>query len=98
MRFLIPENLRIPDRLARLHEKCFVVFERFQGANDFLIALPVARGFAGSAIDNEIIRVLGNLRVEVIHQHPHCGFGMPALAGQRIAAQSIGIEILYIKW
>ena len=43
---------------------------------------PVARGLAGAAVDDEILGVLGDVRIEVVHQHPQRGLLHPALAGQ----------------
>ena len=66
------------DRLARLDEQGLVVLEPFERLDDLVEALPVARGAADPAIDDQALRVLGDLVVEVVHQHPHRGFGGPA--------------------
>ena len=42
---------------------------------------------AGPAVDDEVVRVLGDLRVEVVHEHPERGFLLPAAAGQLGAAR-----------
>ena len=67
------------DRLARLHQKRLVVFERLQGRDDEVEILPGARGAADAAIDHQLVRVLGDVRVQVVHQHAHRRFGQPAL-------------------
>ncbi len=68
------------DGLARLDEQGLVLLEPLQRLDNLVEALPVARGAADAAIDDEALRVLGDLIVEVVHQHPHRGFGGPALA------------------
>ncbi len=55
-------------------------------AHDRVERLPAAGGAAGAAVDDEILGVLGDLGVEVVHQHPQRGFLLPALAGQLGAA------------
>src|SRR5262249_29701146 len=41
----------------------------------------------GAAIDDQLAGVLGDLRVEVVHEHPHGGLLRPPLARQRGAAR-----------
>jgi hypothetical protein len=59
------------------------VLEAAQRGNDGIEGRPAARGAPGAAVHDQIIRPLGNLRVEVVHQHPKRGFLRPSLAGQR---------------
>ena len=66
------------DRLARLDEQGLVLLEPLERLDDLVVAFPVARGAADPAIDDQALRVLGDLVVEVVHQHPHRGFGGPA--------------------
>ncbi len=66
------------DRLAGLHQQGFVVFQRFQGFDDLVVALPVARGAADAAVHHQLLGVLGHLRIEVVHQHAQRRFGQPA--------------------
>ena len=42
-------------------------FSVVQGAHDRVEAVPVARGLAGAAVDDELVRALGDLGVEVVH-------------------------------
>ena len=78
-----PENA---DRLAGLHQQRLVVLQRLQRRHDAVIALPVARGSADAAIDHELVRLLGDVRIEIVHQHAQRRFGLPALAGHHGAA------------
>ena len=50
-------------------------------------SLPRPRGSAGPAVDDEVVGVLGDLRVEVVHEHPKRGFLLPAAARQGGAAR-----------
>jgi hypothetical protein len=49
--------------------------------------LPVSRGAADAAVDDELARPLRHLRVEVVHQHPERRFGEPALRGDFFPAR-----------
>ena len=43
-----------------------------------VVRLPVAGGLAGAAVHHEVLGALGDLGVEVVHQHPQRGLGLPA--------------------
>ena len=75
------------DRPAGLHEHRLVVLERGQRADDRVVRAPVAGRPAGAAVDDQVVGTLGHLRVEVVHQHPQRGLGLPRLRGQRRAAR-----------
>ena len=75
------------DWLAGLHQKRFVIFERAKRRDDGVETFPVARGFAASAVDDQVFRLLGDLGIEVVHQHAQRGFLLPAFAGKGIAAR-----------
>ena len=51
------------------------------------------RGASGAAVNEEVLGALGNLFVEVVHEHAHGRFLVPALAGERIAARSFDLLI-----
>ncbi len=74
------------DGLAGLHQQRFVVTQRFELTHDGVERRPVARGFAGSAVNDQILRALGHLGVEIIHEHAQGGFLLPALAAKGGAA------------
>ena len=61
-----PQNA---DRLARLHQQRLVVLERPERGNDAVKGRPVARSLARTPIDNQVLRPLGHVGVEVVHQH-----------------------------
>ncbi len=80
------------DRLARLHQQRLVVLERLQRVDDGVVAIPIARGAAGAAVDHEVLRALADVRVEIVHQHAHGGFLTPAFAGELVAARRLDRE------
>ena len=58
-----------------------------QAAPARVVRLPVARRLARSAVDHQIVRPLGDVGIEIVHQHSQRGFLRPAFAGQRGAAR-----------
>ena len=80
-------GLEHADGLAALHEQGLVVLEAAQGADDGVEAVPVAGRLAGAAVHDELIRVLRDLRIEVVHQHAEGGLLLPAPAADLGAAR-----------
>jgi hypothetical protein len=80
-------RLEYADGFAGLDQQGLVVVELFQRCDDGVVGLPAARGAAGSAVDDQILGALGDFFVEVVHQHAHGGFLLPAFAGDLIAAR-----------
>ena len=74
-------------RLARLDEQRLVVVQVAQRRDDGVEALPVARGAADAAVDDQLLRILGDVRIEVVHQHPQRRLGEPALRSAFAAAR-----------
>ncbi len=75
-------GLEDADRLAGLNQQRLVVFQFPQGADDAIETFPVARCTADAAIDDQLARLFGNARIEVVHQHAQRRFGQPALGGK----------------
>ena len=73
--------------LARLHQQSLVILQRLQRVDDGVVAVPVARGPARTAINHEVLRTLGDVGIEVVHQHAHGGFLRPTFAGELVAAR-----------
>ncbi len=67
------------DGLARLDKQRLVRSETAERRDDRVEGLPVARRPADAAIDDELVRPLGDVGIEVVHQHPQRRFGQPAL-------------------
>ena len=74
-------------RFAGLHQQRLVVVERAQRLHDRVERFPVARGFAGPAVHDKIVGALGDVGIEIVHEHPERGFLRPSFAGQRRAAR-----------
>src|SRR5690606_25034967 len=67
------------DRLARLHQQRLVVLEPVERGDHAVERRPVACRLAAAAVDDQLFRLLGHLRVEGVHQHPLGRFLDPAL-------------------
>ncbi len=65
------------DRLAGLDEQRLVGLKLSERRDNAVEALPVARGAADAAVDDELARPLRHLRVEVIHEHSKRRLGQP---------------------
>ncbi len=70
------------DRLAGLHQERLVVAEVLQRADDRVVRIPGPSRATGSAVDDEVLRALGDLGIEIVHQHPHRGLLRPRAAAQ----------------
>ena len=79
------------DRLAGLDEEGFVVVERAERGDDAVEVLPGAGGAADAAVDDELVRVLGHVGGEVVHQHPERGLGEPALGADLGAGRGVDV-------
>ena len=75
------------DGLPALHEQRLVVSEREQRADDRAQCVVVARGLPRAAVDDEVLRPLGDLGVEVVQQHPQRGLRRPRSGVQLGAAR-----------
>src|SRR5205085_667878 len=65
----------------------FVVLELPQRIYDGIECFPGARSSPCPAIDNQSIRRLRDLRIEVVHQHAHRSFLVPAFAAAHCATR-----------
>ncbi|MNN15137.1 hypothetical protein D3C81_1282330 [compost metagenome] len=86
-------GLEHADRLARLHQQGFVFVEVGQALDDLVVALPVTRGTADTAVNHQFFRVFCDFRVEVVHQHAQRRFSQPALGGELVAACSADFDV-----
>src|SRR5438105_12033081 len=75
--------------LSRLDKERLVVFEIVQGLNDRVESLPAPGGATCSAINDKPVWGFGYIRIEIVHQHPHRGFLMPAFATALGAARGV---------
>ena len=74
-----------PDRLARLYEQRLIVAQGLERGDDALVAVPVAGGTPDAAVYDELLGPLGDLRVEVVHEHAQRRLSEPAARGKRAA-------------
>ena len=82
-------GLEHADRLPGLHQQGLVVLEALEGLEDGIEALPVARRATAPPVHDELVRVLGDVGIEVVLDHPERRFCQPALAGQLAAARGL---------
>ena len=75
------------DGLAALDEQRLVVAEVEQRADERAQALVVPRRLARAAVDDELLRPLGHLAVEVVEQHAERRLGLPGARVQLRAAR-----------
>src|SRR6266550_8798448 len=75
------------NRLSALHQQSLVGAKVPQLAHDGIEAVPVAGSLSRSAVDDEILRTLRHIRIEVVHQHPQRRFLLPSLARDGAAAR-----------
>jgi hypothetical protein len=68
------------DRLPRLDQQRLVRLERAQDPHDGIERLPRPRRPPPPAVDHQVRRILGDLGVEVVHQHAQRRLGVPGLA------------------
>jgi hypothetical protein len=70
-----------PDRLAGLDQKRLIIVEGFQRGNYGFVTVPISGCFAGASVDDQILGTLGNLFIEIVHEHAHGSFLLPAFTG-----------------
>ena len=73
-------GLEDPLRPPALNDQGLVATEVAEGRDDPVVVLPRARRLARAAVHDEVLGSLGDIRVEVVHQHAQGGFLHPALA------------------
>src|SRR5476651_794339 len=90
-------GLEHADRLAGLHQQSLVVIQVGQAFDDLVVAFPVTRRTTDTTVNHQFFRVLGNFRVEVVHQHAQRRFGQPALGGQLVAAGGTDFNVTVLR-
>ena len=74
------------DGLAGLDKQCVFGAEAFELADDGVVALPIACGFANAPVNDEVGGALGDFGVEIVHQAAQRSFLLPAFAAKLGAA------------
>jgi hypothetical protein len=94
------------DRACRQDEQGLVVLEPLERLDDGVEASPIARRAADAAVDDEALRVFGDLLIEIVHQHPHSRFGGPAFGDdlrprrarmRRLLSRRLGHQIVLLR-
>src|SRR5690606_16018003 len=84
------------DRLAGLDEQRLVGIEVAQGGDDAVERIPAPGGLADAAVDDEVIRALGDIGNGIVHHAPQRSVGKPALRwnlGAARRADSSGVRL-----
>src|SRR5262249_38715783 len=69
------------NRLSGLNEQCFVIRQVSERSNDGVECRPTSRGATGAAIDDQLIGLLSDFRIEIVHEHPERSLLMPTFTG-----------------
>ena len=72
-------GLEHPDRFSRLDQQGLVLLQPLERFDDLVVTFPIARGATDPAVDDQALRIFGDLIIEVVHQHPHRRLGGPML-------------------
>ncbi|MCY1434669.1 hypothetical protein D9M71_507350 [compost metagenome] len=86
-------GLEHADRLAGLHQQGLVVVQVGQAFDDLVVAFPVTCSATDTTVNHQFFRVLGDFRVEVVHQHAQRRFGQPAFGSERVTAGGTDFNI-----
>ncbi len=81
-------------RLARLDEQRFVGFEILQRGADGIEVVPGARSATDPAINDQLVRVFGDIRMQVVHQHAKRRLGQPALGVEFGAGRRVDVALI----
>src|ERR1044071_7189952 len=76
------------DRFAGLHKKRLVIFQLAQRANNSVETFPISSRSSVAAVNDQPIRRLCHFGIEIVHQHAHGGFLVPALASAFCSTRS----------
>ncbi|MNZ69237.1 hypothetical protein D3C78_875290 [compost metagenome] len=85
------------DRLAGLHDEGFILVQIFQRGDDAVEIVPGAGGAADTAINHQFMRTLGDIGIEIVHQHAQRRFGQPAFGIELSALRRANIANI-VAW
>ena len=77
------------DRLTGLHQQRLVFFQCLQRLDDGVIRIPVSSRLTDTTVDNQVLRSLRNIRIQIVHQHAQWGFGQPTFCLQGGACRGL---------
>ena len=67
-------------RLPGLDQECFVGREHAQRGDDGVERPPGPRGLPLPSVDDQVVRLLGDVGIQIVHQHPQRRFLGPSPA------------------
>ena len=65
-----------------MNQERLIFLEPFESLDDFVVAFPVARRAADTAVDDQVLRVFCDLVVEIVHEHSDGGLSSPVLGSE----------------
>ena len=68
------------DGFAGLNAEGLLIPQVLQGLDNLAVFLPVSSSFSPAAVDNQVLPVNGNLRMQIIPQHAQSSFRIPISA------------------
>ena len=80
------------NRLAGLNQQRLVIFQALKRAHNCVVRFPIARGLAGAAIDDQLVRFFRYRRIEIVHQAAQGGLLVPALTVELGAARRVNVS------
>src|SRR5690606_6740818 len=78
-------------RLARLHEQRLILVQCLEGSYDAVKIIPGPCSPSDTAIDHQLVRIFGYIRIKIVHQHPQRRFSSPEPGVQPVAARSANL-------
>jgi hypothetical protein len=83
------------DRFAGLHQQGLLLGQALQRLDDAVVAVPIARGSSDAAVNHELVGILRDFRIEIVHQHAQRRLGHPGAGAQGAAARGADDAGLY---
>src|SRR6202034_3944299 len=74
------------DGLSGLNQQRLIILKMDEGSCDRVVRIPIPRRLARSSVDDQLLRRLRDVGIEIVHQHPKGRLLNPSLTVQLIAA------------
>ena len=83
---------------ARLHEQGFILVQFFEGSEDGVVALPIARRTTNATIHHKVLWIFSDFRVKVVLNHAVRRFGQPVFTAQLCATWCVDDTAFIVAW
>ena len=83
---------------TRLHEQGFILVQFFEGSEDGVVALPIARRTTDAAIHHKVLWIFSNFRIKVVLNHAVRCFGQPVFTAQLCATWCVDDTAFIVAW